>query len=179
METRKIYGLLAEFDKPDALLVAIRKARTYGYRRMEAFTPFPMEDVEEALKLPPSPIPWIVLAGAIAGALTGFFMQLISNAVALTINVGGRPLDSWPAYIPITFELMVLFETFAGLAGLFFLDGLPQPYHPVFNVPSFAEHGSSDRFYLAIEGRDLMFDRVTTREYLTSLGATQVSEVRM
>jgi hypothetical protein len=95
----------------------------------------------------------------------------------LTLNIGGRPLNSWPAYIPITFELMVLFGVFAGLIGLFFLDGLPQPYHPVFNAAEFVEHGSTDRYYLAVEGRDLKFDRGDTRQFLLSLGANHVSEV--
>ncbi len=131
------------------------------------------------MALPSSPIPWIMLAGAVTGAATGYFMQVISNTIALTINVGGRPLLSWPAYIPITFELMVLFGAFAGLFGLFFLDGLPQPYHPVFNIARFAEHGSSDRYYLSVEGRDLLFDRISTRQFLLGLGSVHVSEVEM
>jgi hypothetical protein len=178
MENRKIYGLMAEFDTPDALLAAVRKARSAGYRRMDAYTPFPIEGLDEAMALPPSPLPWIMLAGAIAGALTGYFMQVISTTVAMTLNIGGRPLLSWPAYIPITFELMVLFGAFAGLGGLFFLDGLPQPYHPVFNVPGF-ERASEDRYFLAVEGRDLLFDRISTRQFLQDIGSIKVTEVGM
>lgn len=176
MENRRLYGLLAEFDRPDDLLAAVEKARREGYRRMEAYSPFPVEGLAEALELPPSPIPWIVLAGAVIGALTGYFMQVISTSVAYTLNIGGRPLVSWPAYIPITFEMMVLFGAFSGLFGLFFLDGLPQPYHPVFNAPGF-EHASMDRYYLAIEGRDMKFDRSATHQFLQSLGPIQVTEV--
>ncbi len=177
MENRKLYGLLAEFDNPDDLLSAIHRAQEEGYRRIEAYTPYPMEEVTEALHLRPSPIPWIVLAGAIAGVVFGFGMQYVATTIMLRWNIGGRPTDSWPAYIPITFEMMVLFATFAGLIGLFFLDGLPQPYHPVFNAPEFVEHGSTDRYYLAVEGRDLKFDRRDTRQFLLNLGAHKVSEV--
>jgi hypothetical protein len=149
-----------------------------GYRRIEAYTPFPIEGLSDALALPPSPIPWIILGGAIAGAVTGFAMQVIATTIALTVNVGGRPSFSWPAYIPITFEMMVLFGALSGLLGLFFLDGLPQPYHPVFNVPGF-ERASNDRYFLAVEGRDLLFDRNTTRQLMQSLGSVQVSEIGM
>jgi hypothetical protein len=178
MENRRIYGLMAEFDTPEALLAAVRKARAEGYRRIDAYSPFPVEGLSEAMALPASPIPWIMLGGAIVGALTGFFMQEIATTQMLTLNIGGRPLNSWPAYIPITFELMILFGAFSGLFGLFFLDGLPQPYHPVFNVPEFI-HVTSDRFYLSIEGRDLKFDRVSTRQFLQGLGSHQISEVGM
>ncbi len=177
MENQKLYGLLAEFESPEELLSAIHRAREEGYRRMDAYTPYPMEEVPEALHLRSSPSPWFVLAGAIAGVVFGFGMQYVATTIMLRWNIGGRPLDSWPAYIPITFEMMVLFATFAGLIGLFLLDGLPQPYHPVFNVPEFVEHGSTDHYFLAVEGRDLKFDRRDTRQFLLGLGAHHVSEV--
>jgi hypothetical protein len=176
MDNHRIYGLMAEFETPDALLTAVQRLRSQGYRRIEAYTPFPVEGLAEALKLPPSPIPWIILAGAVSGAVLGFGMQVIATTVMLTINVGGRPFNSWPAYIPITFEMMVLFGAFSGLFGLFFLDGLPQPYHPVFNVRGF-ERASNDRFFLAVEGRDLQFDRNSTRQLMQNLGSVQVSEI--
>ncbi|HEY3343301.1 MAG TPA: DUF3341 domain-containing protein [Anaerolineaceae bacterium] len=178
MENRRLYGLLAEFETPDDLLAAVRKARAEGYRRIDAYTPFPVEGLSEAMALPSSPIPWIMLAGAVAGLLIGYFMQVIATTQMLTLNIGGRPLNSWPAYIPIAFETMVLFGAFSGLFGLFFLDGLPQPYHPVFNVPEFVR-ATSDRFYLGIEGRDLKFDRISTRQFLQGLGSHQISEVGM
>ncbi len=178
MDNRRIYGLMAEFETPDALLAAVRRMRAQGYRRIETYTPFPIEGLAEALKLPPSPIPWIILAGAVAGVVLGFGMQVIATSLMLTVNVGGRPAFSWPAYIPITFEMMILFGAFSGLFGLFFLDGLPQPYHPVFNVPGF-ERASNDRYFLAVEGRDLLFDRNTTRQLMQSLGSVQVSEIGM
>jgi hypothetical protein len=178
MENRRIYGLLAEFENPDDLLAAVQKTRTEGYRRIDAYTPFPIEGLSDAMALPPSPIPWIILSGAVVGALIGYFMQVIATTVALTLNIGGRPLNSWLAYIPITFEMMILFGAFSGLFGVFFLDGLPQPYHPVFNVAGF-ERATSDRYFLAIEGRDLKFDRISTRQFLQGLGSIRVSEVGM
>ena len=177
-DDRKIYGLIAEFEKPEELLAAIRKVREFGYRRIDAYAPYPLEGLSEALGLAPSPIPFIVLGGALSGAFAGFLMQTYATVIAYPLNIGGRPLFSWPAYIPITFELMILLGAFAAVLSIFVLNGLPQPYHPVFNVPEF-RRATIDRFYLSIEQRDRNFDLQSTRALLQSLGPTSVSEVEL
>jgi hypothetical protein len=175
-EAPGLYGVMGEFDSAGHLLAATRRAYAAGYRHMDAFTPFPIEDLGDALGLRTNAIPLIGLFGGIAGAITGFGMQLWIHTSALPINVGGRPLDSWPAFIPVTFELTVLFSALAMLAGLFILNGLPEPYHPVFNVASFAR-ASRDRFFLTLQADDPRFEWETARQFLHDLGAMEVSDV--
>lgn len=172
----ELYGLMAEFDDPDDLLAAARRAREAGYRRMDAYSPFPVEGLAEALDFRDTRVPEIVLAGGIIGGVGGFFMQWFATRVFYPINVGGRPLNSWPAYIPITFELTVLLAAFAALFGLLILNGLPQPYHPVFNAPGF-QLASRDRFFLCIEAADPRFDRTATARFLLDLRPLHVAEV--
>jgi hypothetical protein len=171
-----IYGLMAEFEDPTALAAAARHVRDKGYRRVEAYSPFAIEEVNEALGLHHNRLPTIVLAGGILGGLTGYLMQYYLAVVSYPINVGGRPLHSWPSFIIITFELTILFAAVATVLGLLGLCGLPMPYHPVFNVPRFVL-ASRDRFFLCIEARDPLFDRYGTAQFLSSLNPREVCEV--
>jgi len=171
-----IYGVLAEFDNPTALVAAAHEARARGYRKLDAYTPFPIEELSEALCLPRSKLPLIVLIGGILGGLTGYLMQYYVTVVYFPINIGGRPLHSWPMYIVITFELTVLFAAVSAVFGLLALCGLPMPYHPCFNVPRFVL-ASRNRFFLCIEATDPLFHRKGTVEFLENLNAREVSEV--
>jgi hypothetical protein len=167
---------MAEFDNPTSLVSAAREARARGYRKLDAYTPFPIEELTEALHLPKSKLPLIVLIGGILGGLTGYLMQYYVTVIYFPINVAGRPLHSWPMYIVITFELTILCAALSAVFGLLALCGLPMPYHPTFNVPRFAL-ASRNRFFLCIEARDPLFDRQKTEEFLESLDAREVSEV--
>jgi uncharacterized membrane protein len=171
-----IYGVMAEFDNPTSLVNAAREARSRGYRKLDAYSPFPIEALTEALHLPKSKLPLIVLIGGILGGLTGYLMQYYITVIYFPINIAGRPLHSWPMYIIITFELTILFAALSAVFGLLAVCGLPMPYHPTFNVPRFAL-ASRNRFFLCIEARDPLFDRKATEEFLESLDAREVSEV--
>ena len=171
-----LYGLMAEFERPDSLIAAARRAREAGYTRMDAYSPYPVEGLADALEFKGTMVPMIVLIGGVIGCIGGFFMQYWLAGSYYPINIGGRPLNSWPAFIPITFELTVLVAALSAVLGMLALNGLPQPYHPVFNVPGFAL-ASRDRFFLAIESRDPKFDAETTRAFLRTLGAKEVSDV--
>jgi hypothetical protein len=171
-----IYGLMAEFENPNDLLRAVRAARQDGYRKMDAYTPFPIEDLAEALEFRRTRVPLLILLGGLLGCIGGFSMQYWCAAVSYPINVGGRPFNSWPLFIPVTFELTILGAALTAVVGMLALNGLPMPYHPVFNVPRFAL-ASRDRFFLCIEAIDPRFDRNITREFLTGLQPREVSEV--
>ena len=170
------YGLLAEFEKPADLVRAIRQVRAEGYRRMDAYTPFPVEGVFDALDYHHTRMPLVVLLGGLTGCVGGYFLQYWCNAVDYPINVGGRPLNSWPSFIPVTFELTVLLASLAGVFGLLGLCGLPRPHHPLFNAPNFAR-ATQDRFFLCIRAVDPRFDLEQTRKFLQDLGPREVSEV--
>ncbi len=170
------YGLLAEFLTPETLLDATRHAHAAGYRRMDAYSPFPVEGLAEALGSQGTAVPAIVLGGGIVGAAGGFFMQWYATTVDYPLNVGGRPLNSWPMYIPITFELTILGAALAAIVGMLALNRLPQPYHPVFNVDAFAR-ASQDRFFLCVEADDPQFERAATARFLADLGAREVRDV--
>src|SRR6202451_1428168 len=171
-----IYGVMAEFNNPTALVNAAREARALGYRKLDAYTPLPSEELNEALHLSKSKLPLIVLIGGILGGITGFLMQYYITVIYFPINVAGRPLDSWPMYIVITFELTILFAAISAVLGLLALCGLPMPYHPTFNVPRFAL-ASRNRFFLCIEARDPLFDITGTTAFLESLEPREVSQV--
>jgi hypothetical protein len=171
-----IYGVIAEFDNPTALVNATRQAREAGYRKLDAYSPFPIEELSDALHLHKNKLPLIVLLGGISGLVVGYLMQYYITVIYYPINIGGRPLHSWPAYIIITFELTILFASIAAVLGLLALCGLPMPYHPVFNVQRFA-FASRNRFFLCVEATDPMFDRNKTSEFLESLEPNEVTEV--
>ncbi|HEV8379385.1 MAG TPA: DUF3341 domain-containing protein [Tepidisphaeraceae bacterium] len=173
---RRIYGLLAEFDEPHALLEAARRAREAGYTRMEAYTPFPVHGLAAALGFGHTRLPFIVLIGGIVGAVGGFFMQWYASVVSYPINIAGRPLNSWPAFIVITFELTILCAGLAAVLGMLALNGLPQPYHPLFNIPRF-ELASRSAFFLSLQRRDPRFDLVETRRFLEGLNPKAIYEV--
>ncbi len=163
-----IYGLMVEFLTAAEILDATRRARLAGYRAMDAYTPYPVEGLAAELGLRKTRLPFVVLMGGLMGLGVGFFMQYYSMAINYTFNVGGRPYNSWPVYIPIAFEVLILVAALAAFLGMMFLNGLPRPHHPVFNVPQFVR-SSQDRFFLCIEATDSRFDRQTTAEFLATL----------
>jgi hypothetical protein len=167
---------MAEFENTQDLINAARRARAEGYRKMDAYTPFPVEGLAEALELGNTRVPLIVLIGGLIGAAVGYFMQYYLMAVDYPVNIGGRPYHSWPAFIPVTFEMTVLVAGLFAVLGMLALNGLPMPYHPVFNVPRFAL-ATRDRFFLCIEATDPLFDREQTRRFLERLLPRVVTEV--
>ena len=171
-----IYGLLAEFDSPAELLHAAREARLRGYKEMDGFSPFPIEGLAEALGMHRTRLPFLVLLGGIVGGLSGYLMQYYASAISYPLNVGGRPLNSWPAFVPVTFELTILGAALTAVIGMLALNGLPRPYHPLFGVDAFAR-ATQDRFFLSIEAADPIFDLQATREFLQSLTSCPVVEV--
>jgi hypothetical protein len=171
-----LYGVVAEFDAAETLTAAALKTVAEGYHNLEAYSPFPIEGLDEALGFHRSRVPLITLIGGIVGGVGGFFMQWFAAVIHYPMNIGGRPLNSWPAFIPVTFELTILCAAIATVLGMLGLNGLPMPYHPLFNVPSF-EHASRDRFFLCIESKDPKFDRESTKRFLDSLNPKGVYEV--
>jgi ActD protein len=171
-----IYGLLAEFNDPNELVTAARAAHHAGFRHTDAYTPFPVEELAEAMGIHHTILPLLVLIGGILGALGGFGLAFWTSVIDYPINVGGRPLFSWPAFIPVTFETTVLVAALTTVLGVLALNGLPMPYHPTFNVPRFAL-ATRDRFFLCIEASDPLFDRDGTRRFLERLVPRSVSEI--
>ncbi len=175
-EGRRVYGVVAEFEDPEALLAAARRASADGYRRLEAFSPVPVEGLAEAVGFARDRVAAITLAGGIVGGLGGFLMQYYANVYHYPLNVGGRPYNSWPSFIPITFELTVLGASLAAVFGMLALNGLPRLHHPLFGVPEF-DLASRDRFFLLVRSADPRFDPVETARFLGTLGALTVREV--
>ena len=174
-----LYGLLGEFDSPKQLMDAAKKVREAGYRRIDAFVPFPVEGLSQALGLGRKHdlVPVLTLAGGLAGGLTGFFFQLWVNVSSYPMDIAGRPLNSWPAFIPITFELTILGASLSAVFGMLALNKLPQPHHPLFNVERF-KRASNDKFFLCIESHDRKFHLEETARFLQSINAQHVTEVR-
>ncbi|HXA51535.1 MAG TPA: DUF3341 domain-containing protein [Candidatus Acidoferrum sp.] len=171
-----VYGVMAEFDTPGALARATKAAVNKGYKKLDAYSPYPIEEVADALHLHRNKLPLIVLGGGITGGTLGYLLQYFITVIYYPINIAGRPLHSWPSYIIITFELTILLASISTVFGMFALCGLPMPYHPVFNAPRFAL-ASKDRFFLCIESADPMFDSAKTSEFLATLDPREVSEV--
>lgn len=173
-----LYGIIAEFDNADAIIAAARRTREAGYRRVDAYSPFPVEGLSEALGHRDYSVIWIMFVMGAIGAFGGFGFLYWSTVVDYPLNIGGRPLYGWPSWIPISFECMVLLAALAGVVGMLALNGLPMPYHPVFDAPNF-DRATSSSFFLCIEARDPSFDRGQTWRFMHTLGAQRVSEVEL
>lgn len=171
-----IYGVMAEFDTPEAMMDAAYAARAAGYKKIDGFSPFPVEGLTDALGETDNRVPYFTLAGACTGFTVAYSLQYITGVITYPINIGGRPLHAWPMYGPPTFEWTVLFGCITGILTMFILNGLPSPYHPVFNVDAF-ERASTDRFFLLVESRDEKFDLAETGRFLQGLNPLAVHEV--
>lgn len=172
----RLHGLVAEFNSPDELVAAAHAVHAEGYTHIDAYSPYPIEEVCEAIGLHGNRLPLIVLLGGIAGGLFGFGLQYWTTVIDYPLNVGGKPFNSWPMFVPVTFECIILFGALSAVLGMIAMNGLPQPYHPIFNTPNF-ERASSDGFFLCIEATDPKFDIEKTRGFLSRLQPQQVSEV--
>ncbi len=177
MSNSGTHGLMAEFEGPNQLIAATSAAHKAGFRDMDAYSPMPIEEVCEAMELHHNGVPRLVFCGGVVGMLGGYGLAYWSSVIEYPLNIGGRPLHSWPAFLPITFETTVLVAAFAAVFGMFALNGLPRPYHPVFNVDRFSR-ASEDRFFLCIEATDPKYDAAKTREFLEGLNPYEISEVQ-
>jgi ActD protein len=171
-----IYGLMAEFDDPGSLVAAAGHAHHAGYRCMDAYSPYPIEELHQAIGAHATRLPLIVLIGGLTGCIGGYALEYWASVFAYPLNIGGKPFHSWPAFIPVTFECTILVAALAAVLGMLALNGLPQPYHPVFNVPRFAL-ASRNRFFLCIESKDPKFDLESTRQFLETLNPREVTTV--
>lgn len=176
MKTTPIYGMMAEFDSASDLVAAARKTYEAGFRKIDAYSPFPVEELAEAIGFHKNRVPLVTLVGAVIGGLSGYLMQYWIAVDSYPVNVGGRPLHSWPSFIIVTFEMTILFGGISAVFGMLALNGLPMPYHPVFNVPRFAM-ASKDRFFLMVFSTDAKYSPATTRLFLESLAPRSISEV--
>ena len=176
MKRHAIYGLMAEFENPEELVIAAQQAREAGYRRLDAFSPFPVEGLADAVGFRSTHVPLFCLIGGLIGCIGGFYLQYWPNVIGYPLNIGGKPYNSWPNFIPITFEMTILCAGLATVFSMLALNGLPTPYHPVFNAPRF-ELATRNRFFLCIQARDPKFDLQKTKEFLASLKAKEVSEI--
>jgi hypothetical protein len=175
--TTLTYGIVAEFDSPDALLEAARKSREAGYKRLEAFTPFPIHGLVDTVGFKDEKVPWIVFLGGVTGASLGYLLQYYTSVIDYPLNVGGKSLNSTPMFFPVMYECTILFAAFGAFLGMLALNKLPQPYHGAFNTPNF-ERASQDKFFLAIEADDALFDEVETQKFMETTGADNVSLVK-
>jgi len=173
---KNIYGILAEFDTPTQLVDAARQVRDAGYTKTDAFSPFPLHEIDEALGIKRSILPYLVFCGAVTGLLTGIGLQVFVHYIDYPLNVGGRPYVSIPSFVPPAYELTILFAGFTAVFGMLFLNGLPRPYHPVFNVERFAL-ATREKFFLIIEAEDPKFDYEETRSFMESLDPQEVFDV--
>ena len=176
MKPTPLYGMMAEFDTPTDLVSAAERAHQAGYKKIDAYSPFPIEGLAEAIGFQKNRVPLVTLIGGIVGGLTGYLMQYWISASSYPVNVGGKPYHSWPAFIPVTFELTILFAGISAVLGMLALNGLPMPYHPVFNVSRFA-FASKDRFFLIVFSSDPQYNSKATRDFLERLNPRSISEV--
>ena len=174
--TNKTYGLLATFEGPDDLVAATARTKEAGYKRFEAYSPFPIHGMAEAVGYRDDRVPWIIFLSGLAGAVGGFALQWYVSVIDYPINSGGRPLLTWPHFVPVTFECTVLLAAFGAVIALFGLSGLPRPHHPLFNSPTFLR-ASQDGFFLCIEAEDEGFEAEDVRRFLEGIGALNVEEV--
>jgi hypothetical protein len=168
---------MAEFETADALVSAARRAYAEGYRKMDAYSPFPIEALDEAIGIPHTILPWLVFFGGIFGGMCGYGLEYWVSAVNYPIVIGGKPFHSWPNFIPVWFETTVLGASLTAVIGMLGLNGLPQPYHPVFNIEAFRDHAQKDKFYLVVESTDPRFNVQQIKHFLGGVHATNVWEV--
>jgi hypothetical protein len=176
MKRARVYGLMAEFDSVAELMAAAHRTREAGYQRIDAYSPFPIEGLAEAIGFHHDEVPLVVLIGGLIGGLTGYLMQYWISVVSYPVNVGGKPYHSWPAFIVVTFEMTILFAGIFAVLGMLALNGLPMPYHPVFNVSRFA-FATKDRFFLIVFSSDPKYDPAEVRRFLEGLSPRSISEV--
>jgi ActD protein len=176
MKTTRIYGMMAEFDSASDLVAAARKTHEAGYRKIDAYSPFPIEELAEAIGFHKNRVPLVTLIGGLLGGLGGYFMQYWMNVDSYPVVIGGKPYHSWPAFIVVTFEMTILFGGIFAVLGMLALNGLPMPYHPVFNVPRFAM-ATKDRFFLIVFSTDPKYTPAGTKQFLESLVPRSISEV--
>jgi len=176
MSDASTYGLMAEFDSPQELVAAAHKTHSAGYKKIDAYSPFPVEGLADAIGFHKNRVPLVVLIGGIIGGLSGYGLQYWVATIAYPTNIGGRPYHSWPSFIIVTFELTILFAGLSAAFGMIALNGLPQPYHPVFNVAEFAK-ASDNKFFLVVGSDDPQYDATRTRDFLKSLAPRTISEV--
>lgn len=176
VDPRETYGLLAEFADTDALIAAAQTLTDRGYRKVEAYSPFPIAGLSEALNYSRTRLPLLVLMGGILGCIGGYGMQYWVAAIAYPVNIGGRPYNSWPAFIPVTFECTILLASLTAVFGMLALNGLPRPHHPLFAIPQF-ERASTDGYFIGIQSIDPMFDLEETAGLLRELHAREVIHV--
>ena len=174
---KPIYGFMAEFSDVTSLVAAAERTTKEGYKKVDAFTPFPVHELFHVLDAEDKRLPLVVLLAGVFGAFAGFGLCYWVSVIAYPLNIGGRPFNSWPAFIPVTFEVTILMAAFTCVIAMLVFNGLPMPYHPVFNVPRFAAHASQDGFFLAVEADDPKFDREKTRAFLQDLGAKEINEI--
>lgn len=171
------YGLLAEFDTPSELIRAAQQAHQDGWKRMDCYTPYPVEEAAEAIGFHRNRVPLVTLVGGLVGLIVMFSFESWVSVLAYPLNIGGRPLYSWPAFIVPAYELTILFAGLSAAVGMLALNGMPALYHPLFNAPNFRNGATTDKFFLCLEARDPKFDLVGARAYLESFKPVSVVEV--